>query len=197
MENPEVNHLFPVFLKLEKLRVLIVGAGAIGLEKLNAVINNSPACAVSIVALQISDEVESIAQSNKTIQLKQKAFDSADLQNIDVVIIAVNDRKVSEQIAKEAKFHGKLVNVADTPDLCDFYLGSIVTKGNLKIAISTNGKSPTIAKRLKEILNEILPDQVNDLLNNMSQIRDKLKGDMAQKIIKLNEITKSMIKEDK
>jgi len=197
MENPEVNHLFPVFLKLEKLRVLIVGAGAIGLEKLNAVINNSPACAVSIVALHISDEVGGIAKSNKTIQLKQKAFDSADLQNIDVVIIAVNDRKVSEQIAKEVKLHGKLVNVADTPDLCDFYLGSIVTKGNLKIAISTNGKSPTIAKRLKEILNEILPDQVNDLLNNMSQIRDKLKGDMAQKIIKLNEITKSMIKEDK
>ena len=65
---------------------------------------------------------------------------------------------MSSQIRDEAKSRGKLVNVADKPELCDFYLSSVVKKGDLKIAISTNGKSPTTAKRLKEVLQEALPD---------------------------------------
>jgi siroheme synthase-like protein len=84
------------------------------------------------------------------------------------------------------------VNVADTPELCDFYLGSIVQKGNLKIAISTNGKSPTIAKRIKEVLNETIPDEINDLLNNMQSIRDKMSVDFAEKVKRLNELTKTL-----
>jgi siroheme synthase-like protein len=82
--------------------------------------------------------------------------------------------------------------VADTPDLCDFYLSSIVQKGDLKIAISTNGKSPTIAKRLKEVLIDLIPDEMENILNNMSKIRDKIKGGFAEKVRQLNELTKSI-----
>jgi siroheme synthase (precorrin-2 oxidase/ferrochelatase) len=67
-----------------------------------------------------------------------------------------------------------------------------VQKGNLKIAISTNGKSPTIAKRVKEFLNETLPDEIDDLLSNMQQIRNKMSGDFAEKVKQLNEITKKL-----
>jgi len=84
------------------------------------------------------------------------------------------------------------VNVADKPELCDFYLGSVVKKGNLKIAISTNGKSPTIAKRLKEMFNEVLPDQLDELLQNMHIIRNKLNGSFTDKINKLNTITRDL-----
>jgi siroheme synthase-like protein len=111
--------------------------------------------------------------------------------------VAVNERDASEQIARVVKENGKLMNVADKPDLCDFYLGGVVTKGNLKIAISTNGKSPTIAKRLKEFLYDALPDSVDDLLENMQQIRNSLKGNLFDKINKLNEITRSMISKEK
>jgi len=197
MEEKEINRLFPVFLKLEKLRLLIVGGGAVGLEKLNAVVTNSPGCQVKIVATWFSEEVKRVAEMNKNIQCIEKAFEAGDLNQIDVVIVAVNERDASEKIARVVKENGKLVNVADKPDLCDFYLGGVVTKGNLKIAISTNGKSPTIAKRLKEFLNESLPDSVDDLLDNMQQIRDGLKGNLAEKINKLNEITKSMISKEK
>jgi uncharacterized membrane protein YfcA len=85
--------------------------------------------------------------------------------------------------------------VADTPDLCDFYLGSVVKKGNLKIAISTNGKSPTIAKRLKETFNEALPDELDQVLDNMQSIRKKLNGDFDYKVKKLNSITKVLIED--
>ncbi len=82
------------------------------------------------------------------------------------------------------------MNVADTPELCDFYLGSIVDKGNLKIAISTNGKSPTIAKRMKEQLNELIPDEIEGVIQNMHSIRQDLKGDFAEKVRQLDDLTK-------
>ena len=81
------------------------------------------------------------------------------------------------------------MNVADTPDLCDFYLGSIVQRGNLKIAISTNGKSPTIAKRLKEEIGNMIPDEMDAVLDNMQTIRTHLNGNFAEKVRRLNELT--------
>jgi len=103
-------------------------------------------------------------------------------------------KQIVYKVNKEKKV---LTNVADKPDLCDFYLGSIVQKGNLKIAISTNGKSPTIAKRIKEILNETIPDEMDDLLNNMQRIRNGLKGDFNDKVKRLNDITSVMSVEKK
>lgn len=83
--------------------------------------------------------------------------------------------------------------MADKPELCDFYLGSIVQKGDLKIAISTNGKSPTIAKRLKEVLNEGLPAELDNTLQQMSHLRNSLNGDFAYKVKKLNEVTSILV----
>ena len=186
----ESNKLFPVFLKLEQLRMLIVGGGAVALEKLHAIVHNSPATPVRLVAISISEEVKAIAERHQNITLIERAFASEDLDEADLVIVATNDKQTSHAIWEEAKSKNRLVNVADTPELCDFYLSSIVKKGNLKIAISTNGKSPTIAKRLKEIFSEALPDQVDDLLDNMQVIRGKLNGNLAAKIHKLNDITR-------
>jgi len=189
-KEKETNKLFPVFLKLEQLSLLIVGGGYVGLEKLTAVLHNSPATKINLVAITISEEIRALADQFPNLQLTQRAYHKDDLMGVDLVIIGVNDRNVSELIRIDAKSKGKLVNVADKPDLCDFYLGSIVKKGNLKIAISTNGKSPTIAKRLKEVFSEALPEQVDDLLDNMQSLRGKLDGDLSDKIIKLNEITR-------
>lgn len=186
------NNLFPVFLKLEQLSVLVVGGGNVGLEKLQAVLHNSPGTTVKLVAIKISETIKSVAPFRPNIQLAERAFEVTDLDHIDIVIIAVNDPESSRQIRAAAKEKGKLVNVADQPELCDFYLSSIVKKGNLKIAISTNGKSPTIAKRLKELFNDILPDSIDDLLHNMHTIRQKLNGNFAKKVDTLNKLTYSL-----
>ncbi len=184
------NQLFPVFLKLENMRVLVVGGGNVGLEKLNAILHNSPATNVQLVAVAINEQVRSLAAKHSNIQIAEREFEEADLDDVQVVIVAVNDPVDSEIISTLARRKGKLVNVADKPELCDFYLSSIVQKGNLKIAISTNGKSPTLAKRLKEVFNEMLPDKLDDVLNNMHIIRTKLNGDFAAKVKKLDDITK-------
>ncbi|MEO8720953.1 MAG: TSUP family transporter, partial [Ginsengibacter sp.] len=91
------------------------------------------------------------------------------------------------------KEKSKLVNVADRPGLCDFYLGSIVKKGSVKIAISTNGTSPTIAKRLKEVINDFIPDEMENVLQNMHLIRSGMNGDFDDKVKHLDSITKVLV----
>jgi uncharacterized protein len=187
------NNLFPVFLKLENLSVLIVGGGNVGLEKLNAILGNSPATKIKLVANQIKDEIKNISETNSNLTLFERPFEVSDLSDIDVVVVAVNDPEASQRIRHHAKQKGKLVNVADQPDLCDFYLSSIVKKGNLKIAISTNGKSPTVAKRLKEVINNLIPDEMESVLNNMQTIRNGINGDFTEKVKQLNELTKVLV----
>lgn len=185
----ERNNLFPVFLKLENLDTLIVGGGHVGLEKLTAVLKNSPLARVTLVARNIQEPIKELARKHTTVKLEERNFKLWDLWDKDLVILATDNRQLHETIRKFAKTRRLLINVADTPELCDFYLGSVVTKGNLKIGISTNGKSPTISKRIREYLDEALPENTNDLLDNMQRIREQIKGDFTHKVNVLNEIT--------
>ena len=188
----ETNNLFPVFLKLEDINVLLVGGGNVALEKLSAILYNAPQTRVQVVAPEIIEGIRHLAESHEAVQLVQKEYAAEDLDNAGIVITAIDDPAVSELIRNDAKARGKLINAADKPGLCDFYLGSIVKKGNLKIAISTNGKSPTIAKRLKEVFNDVIPDELDDVLQNMQVIRNRLSGNFADKVNKLNTITKNL-----
>ena len=187
------NPLFPIFLKANQLKVLIIGGGYVALEKLTALWNNSLEADVRLVAPHIKKEIKDFILLGKNITLTERHFEISDLEGIDWVIIAVGDVGLSEAIRIEAKKFNLLVNVADKPDLCDFYLGSIVTKGSLKIAISTNGKSPTFAKRLKEVLNENISENVEESLDNLQKLRTHLKGDFQHKVDKLNEVTASLV----
>ncbi|MGI8636131.1 MAG: NAD(P)-dependent oxidoreductase, partial [Segetibacter sp.] len=189
----DANNLFPVFLKLEQMRLLIVGGGMVGLEKLTAVLNNSPSTTIRLVGITINNEIRKLAETHSNIELHERAFDVDDLSFADIVITAINDHNASEEICRLAKQHGKLINAADKPSLCDFYLSSVVKKGSLKIAISTNGKSPTIAKRLKEVINNMLPDEMENVLDNMQAIRNGMGGDFDEKVKQLNDVTKVLV----
>ncbi len=191
--NSAGNQLFPVFLKLNELHTVLIGAGNVGLEKLNAVLNNSPLAKVTVIAEEVSAEVYQLVSNFPQVVVRKKAFTEDDLNHADLVIVATNNPSLNTYIRQIAKQHNLLLNVADKPDLCDFYLGSIVQKGDLKIAISTNGKSPTVAKRIKEVLNDNLPQEIDITLQQMSQLRDTLSGDFNQKVKKLNEITSVLV----
>jgi siroheme synthase-like protein len=187
------NPLFPIFLKLNDLHTVLVGAGNVGLEKLAAVLHNSPEARVTVIALSILEDIHVLAAEYKGLQIVQKTFSDSDLNNADLVIAATNDSELNNFIRQSAHDRKLLINVADKPELCDFYLGSIVQKGDLKIAISTNGKSPTIAKRLKEVLNDGLPDELDNTLQQMSALRNSLSGDFAYKVKKLNAVTSVLV----
>jgi siroheme synthase-like protein len=193
----EGNSLFPVFIKLHTLHTLVVGAGPVGLEKLSALVSNSPEAMIRVVALEINPEVEELSQHYPNITLHRKAFSEQDLEGIHLVMAATNDAALNVEIRAAAKARNLLVNFADKPALCDFYLGSVVKKGDLKIAISTNGKSPTVAKRLKELLNESLPEDIDTALQQMAALRETLEGDFAEKVRILNEVTSVLIENKK
>ena len=165
-----------------------------GLEKLSAILKNSPTAKVTLVARTIYEPIKALAEKYENVKLFERNFKLWDLWNKDLLILATNNRSLHETIRKFARSRRLLINVADTPDLCDFYLGSVVTKGNLKIGVSTNGKSPTISKRIREYLEEAIPEETNELLDNMSKIREQIKGDFNEKVKVLNEVTSSWLK---
>jgi len=186
------NNLYPIFLKLEKLQVLIVGGGNVACEKLSFLLKSSPDAKVKLVAPNIDPEISALA-SKAEVQLIVRDFVARDLLETDLLIVATHEPRLNRKIYELAKSRGILANVADTPNFCDFYLGSIVTKGNLKIAISTNGKSPTFAKRIREFLEELIPENINETLEILNRYRMKLRVDFQSKVKELNRVTSSMI----
>ncbi len=190
------NNLFPVFLKLESLNTLVIGGGNVALEKLTAVFQNSPEARVKLVAKEINPQVRSFIK-DKGITFSERSFVPDDLNDTDLVIIAINDKNASKEIHEICKKKRILANVADTPEYCDFYLASIMQKGNLKIAVSTNGKSPTIGKRIRDVLAEAFPDEIDEVLDHMENIRNELKGNFSEKVRTLNKVTEGLAKKDK
>ena len=188
----ERNELYPIFLKLHNLSVLIVGGGNVGLEKLSFLLKSSPNAKVEVVAPRFMDELVALAEKHPSVKLTQKKFRKKMLKKRNMVIACTDDLKVNKRVYELSRKRYLICNIADTPDLCDYYLGGIVTKGNVKIAISTNGKSPTTAKRLREFFEEVIPEDINQMVQNLNDYRKTLKGDFEEKVQKMNEITSSL-----
>ncbi|MEM7575737.1 MAG: bifunctional precorrin-2 dehydrogenase/sirohydrochlorin ferrochelatase [Bacteroidota bacterium] len=213
MEN---NPLYPIFLKLNQLQLLVVGAGEVGFEKLNFLLRSSPNAQVTIVAPWMGEELQQLlggststtytaagemelhyaAAEGGRIRYWPREFRPEDVENADLVIAATNLPEVNQAVWRASKAQRRIVNVADTPDLCDFYLGSIVTRGPLKVAVSTNGKSPTFAKRFRQWLEQQLPEEETpQLLTNLKLFRDRLRGDFSAKVKALNDLTAGLLPE--
>jgi len=190
-----MNELYPIFLKLSTLEVLIIGGGSVGLEKLNFLLKSSPGAKVTIVSNEFMPEIMALALKYR-IEIIRATYDKLFLSEKHIVIAATDNNILNLQIHTDCKERNILVNVADNPILCDFFMGGIVTKGNLKLAISTNGKSPTIAKRLRQFFEEILPDEIDELVENLHQFRKNMKGNFEDKVKNLNELTKGLINKD-
>jgi precorrin-2 dehydrogenase/sirohydrochlorin ferrochelatase len=191
------NQLYPIFLKVHQLNTLLVGGGFVGTEKLSFLLKSSPKAQVTAVSKEFNEEFLELAKDKSNVTLIEDAYHEKYLGGKHIVIAATDDKAVNRQIHDEAKERFLLVNVADTPDLCDFYLGGIVTKGNVKIAISTNGKSPTTAKRLRQLLEEVIPEDINELVENINKYRETLKGDFEYKVEALNKLTEGLVEKSK
>ena len=189
----ERNNLYPIFLKVHQLEVLIVGGGNVGLEKLSFLLKSSPNANVQLVAPEINEEIFELVKKHQ-VELVKEQFRNQFLENKHIVIVATDNENLNIEIYNECKRRNLLVNLADNPRYCDFYLGGIVTKGNVKIAISTNGKSPTTAKRLRQFFEEVIPDNIDELVQNLNRYRKSIKGNFEKKVSTLNDLTKSLVK---
>ncbi len=191
------NTLFPIFLKTEAARFLIVGGGNVGLEKAETLLRQNPLVTIKIIAKEIGADLYQLLHKNPHVEWEERPFENRDLNLVDFIIIATENSELNREIKEKANKEGILVNAADQPDLCDFYLGSIVNKGHLKIAISTNGKSPVLARRLREHLEEAIPHNINESIENLNAFRDQHKGDIQAKLTSLNKATSVLVNSKK
>ena len=188
----ERNNLYPIFLKTKSLNVLIVGGGNVAEEKLTFLLKSSPDAHVTMVSPMFREDTVALAKKG-CVTLIQDVYNVRYLQGRHMVVATTDIPDVNVQVWKDCRAQAKLVNVADNPPYCDFYMGGIVTKGNVKVAISTNGKSPTTAKRLRQFFESVIPENVDDLVKNLNEYRKTIKGDFEEKVEKLNEFTKGLI----
>ena len=144
-----MTSLFPMFLKLEGRQCLVVGAGKIGEPKIGGLLDTG--ASIRVVALDASPAVREWAREGK-IELELRAFLAEDLDGAFLAVVATNSRSLNERVYREAQRRGVLCNVVDVPDLCDFFYPAVVKRGDLQIAISTAGQSPSLAQKIRQQL---------------------------------------------
>jgi len=172
---------FPLFLRLDRSKILIVGGGAIATEKIEKVLEFTTN--IEVIADHYSEEMLShIIDHN--LFYKTKKYEKGDVEGFDIVIVAVDSLQLQEQIYQETRTMRTLCNAVDSVAYCDFIFPSYIKEGDLTIAISTSGKSPAIAKHLKEYLRKKLPQNIGSFLEEMTKLRKELpKGSERMKIL--------------
>ena len=163
--------MFPVMLCVRDRRCLVVGGGGVGTRKVMALLKCG--ARVTVVSPVISERLQNLAES-APLTLKPRPYRTADLEGVFLVIGATDDEALNRQISRDAENRNILCNIADRPEVCNFILPSIVQRKDLVITISTSGKSPALAKKMRKTLEGQLGDEYGELLQLMGAIRKKL-----------------------
>mgnify|MGYP001261650394 CR=1 FL=1 len=162
-----MNNLQPVFMKLEEVPCLVVGGGKIALQKIHQLIDSK--AMVTVVSPEISESIHSLA-----VTTVNRCYLSEDLDGARLVIAATDDKKVNRQVYQDTQKHRILVNVVDQPELCTFYMGSVYQDGDLKVAISTNGKCPSFGTYLRDHIQNMSRGLWGKSLNQLALKRENI-----------------------
>ena len=162
---------YPVFLDVRNRPCLVVGGGSVGLRKVLTLLDCG--AAITVVSPVVHAKLQDLS-SKGAITLLKRPFTSSDMSGMFLIIGATDNQELNQQIHTEAERLGMLCNIADRPKACNFILPSIVKRGDLVIAISTSGKSPAFAKRLRKDLEKQLGNEYAAFLDLMGAIRKKL-----------------------
>jgi len=162
---------YPIHLDIKNRNCLVVGGGAVGTRKVNSLLECG--AGVTVVSPNPTSQLTELA-SEGAITLTRRAYRSADLDGAFLVIGATDDKSLNQQISNDAARTLTLCNIADRPEVCNFILPSIIQRGDLVITISTSGKSPALAKQLRQKLGTQFGKEYAEFLLLMGAIRKKL-----------------------
>jgi uroporphyrin-III C-methyltransferase/precorrin-2 dehydrogenase/sirohydrochlorin ferrochelatase len=160
--------LLPIFLKLEGRRCLLVGAGTVALDKIGSLLKTG--VQLRVVAPRVKPEVRRL-ESEGRLEWLEKSFEPADLDGMDLVIAATDVPDVNAAVYDAALVRGIFCNSVDDIPNCDFFFGSVVSRGDLQIAISTAGESPAVAQRLRREIDAQLPEDLGPWLARIGELR--------------------------
>jgi uroporphyrin-III C-methyltransferase/precorrin-2 dehydrogenase/sirohydrochlorin ferrochelatase len=160
--------LVPIFVNLENRSVLLVGAGNVALDKIGTLLKTG--LRLRVVAPSVLPEVRQLAAQGK-LELIERSFEPEDLEGSFLVITATDSPEANHAVYREAVARNILCNSVDDVPNCDFFFGSVVSRGDLQIAISTAGESPAVAQRLRREIDEQLPQDLGDWLAHLGELR--------------------------
>jgi precorrin-2 dehydrogenase/sirohydrochlorin ferrochelatase len=164
---------YPAYLDIRNRRCLVVGGGGVGTRKVKTLLDCG--ARVTIISPQASGQLIKLAD-NEHVSITKRSYQPGDLEGMFLVIGATDDERINRQISRDAEKRGMLCNIADRPEICNFILPSIVHRGDLTISISTAGRSPAMAKKLRQDLEKQYGEEYADFLRLMGAIRQKLLG---------------------
>ena len=168
--------LFPIFLKVKSRPCLVVGSGPIGEGKARGLLERG--ATVCIVGPRATETVREWAKKGKVVW-HRRSYKPSDLASMFLVVVATSSRKTNEHVYREAVRRRVLCNVVDDPAHCDFYYGAIVRRGPLQIAISTSGRSPALAQRLKRELGDQFGPDFGAWIEELGRARRRLRAKPA------------------
>lgn len=163
--------LFPAFLKLARRKCLVIGAAQVGQSKIEGLL--ATGAEITVVSPRATAAVRAWAEAGKLVW-HARCFDPADLTDVFLVVVATSSGALNEWIFQEARRHSVLCNVVDDPARCDFYYPAVVRRGALQIAISTDGKSPALAQRLRKQLEEAFDPVYESWIEYLGKVRQQL-----------------------
>jgi precorrin-2 dehydrogenase/sirohydrochlorin ferrochelatase len=163
--------LFPVFLKLTGRACLVVGAGSVGAPKIEGLL--AAEANVTVVAPHSTQAVQDWADAGRLLW-RARRFEPSDLDGAFLVVAATSSNALNDTVFKEAQRRGVLANVVDDPPRCDFYYPAVVRRGALQIAVSTDGKSPALAQRLRRQFELQFGPLYEDWLEELGRERQRL-----------------------
>src|SRR5947208_9800464 len=163
--------MFPIFLKLDGRRCLVVGAGKVAEGKIRGLIEAR--ASIEVVAPEAVWQLKKWAWEG-VIGWKARVFQPSDLDQVSLVIAATSVPEVNREVFKQARLRNVLCNAVDDPENCDFYYPAVVNRGDLQIAISTNGRSPALAQRLRRELEEQFGPEYEEWVAELGEAREKL-----------------------
>lgn len=166
-----MSALFPMFLKLEGRQVLVVGAGKVGEPKIGGLLDTG--ARIRVIALDASPTVRDWARKER-IELEQRPFSPDDLNGAFLAIVATSSRSLNERIYHEAQRRGVLCNVVDVPELCDFFYPAVMRRGDLQIAVSTAGQSPSLAQKIRQQLEKQFGPGYAEWVRELGETRRKI-----------------------
>jgi precorrin-2 dehydrogenase/sirohydrochlorin ferrochelatase len=162
---------YPINLDIQNRNCLVVGGGSVGTRKVMTLLKCG--ANVTVVSPAISESLQALEKS-ASLTLKNRPYRTADIEGMFLVIGATDNEPLNRQISSDAESRSTLCNIADRPAVCNFILPSIVQREDLVITISTSGKSPALAKKLRQTLESQFGEEYGDFLELLGAIRKKL-----------------------
>jgi len=194
MRNHQAASYYPIFLNIQSKKCVVVGGGEIALRKVKMLLEHD--ASVEVVSPAFCPELVKISEKGK-IKSQTKNYKSQDLKGALIVIAATDDAKTNQRISVDAKKLGVLVNVVDVPQYSDFIVPSSMTRGDITIAVSTSGKSPALARKIRTELENQLGDEYSKLAEIVSETRNQLRregimvtSEAWQEALNLNSLTR-------